>query len=392
MLQLSGVDDFVVLEAGDEPGGLCRTKRVGDHVLDIGGGHFLCTKYPEVYDFIFHHIARSEFRYFERISKVSIDGHQIDYPIESNIWQLPSELCAKYLDSIMRNGEARGIPQPQDFEAWIRWKLGDRIAEQYMLPYNRKIWGVEPSEMDIDWLHKIPRLDIEEIVKSCRTRQMDRDKMPSHAGFYYPKRGGFQRIFDAILKPVLPHVQIRTPGSSIEGGAGQLIVNGRYRTKVLVNTAPWDTLVSSPIFDDDILAKIRDLRHNSLAVSLHEEQYRSDAHWVYVPAESISYHRKFYIHNFAPHSARSGVYRETNVKRWCAHGDAIFTHVNEHAYPIPTKGWARSIDAVTKYCGHLGIYGLGRWGQWQYFNSDVCIREAMLLCKRLQVSWKLPQS
>lgn len=392
MFQLAGVERILVLEAEDEPGGLCRTKEIGGHILDIGGGHFLCTKFPEVYDFIFSHIPKHEFGFFERISKVQIEGHEIDYPVESNIWQLPPKLCTKYLVSVLQNGEARGISAPSDFEQWIRWKLGDRIATRYMLPYNRKIWGVDPSEMDIDWLNKIPRIDVEEIVESCIARHMDRNKMPSHAGFYYPKRGGFQRIFDAILAPVSGYVQVGSAVSTIEKRDGCFVVNGQYRGRAIVNTAPWQTLISSPIFDEAIRDCIRALQHNSLVVSLHEEQYDTGAHWTYIPSEEISYHRNFYIANFAPHSARCGVYRETNLKRWRAPDDAIFFHVNEHAYPIPTKGWSASITRILGFCESLGIYGLGRWGQWQYFNSDVCIREAMSLCQRLTMRWSLPSA
>ena len=40
---------------------LCRTKKIGGHTLDIGGGHFLCTKYDHVYKFIFNHIGVENF-------------------------------------------------------------------------------------------------------------------------------------------------------------------------------------------------------------------------------------------------------------------------------------------------------------------------------------------
>ena len=65
-LPQSGVERILVLEAGPEIGGLCRTKNIRGHVsLDVGGGHFLCTKHPEVYDFIFEHLAKSEFNHFD---------------------------------------------------------------------------------------------------------------------------------------------------------------------------------------------------------------------------------------------------------------------------------------------------------------------------------------
>ncbi len=383
LLQKSGVERLLVLEAAKEPGGLCRTRQVGDHVLDVGGGHFLCTKYPAVYDFIFEHMPKSEFNYFDRVSRISIEGHEVDYPLESNICQLPPELCAEYLVSIAQNGEARGLPQPAHFEAWCRWKLGDRVTDGYMLPYNRKIWGVEASEMDVDWLHKIPRLDVRQIARACLTRTSDRGQMPSHAGFYYPKAGGFQGIFDAIAAPVRSHIITRYPVSSIEKAGDTLIVNGFLRTRAVINTAPWHPLADSPVFDAQTRAAIAALRHNQLVVSLHEEDYATDAHWLYQPSESLRHHRSFFIHNFAPHSARNGLYRETNLKRWKAGQGEIYAETNSHAYPIPALGWARAIETVLAHAAPLGIHGLGRWGQWQYFNSDVCIHEAMALVKRL---------
>ena len=40
LLQMSGVRSFIILEANGESGGLCRSRTVDGHALDIGGGHF----------------------------------------------------------------------------------------------------------------------------------------------------------------------------------------------------------------------------------------------------------------------------------------------------------------------------------------------------------------
>ncbi|MEZ0216434.1 MAG: NAD(P)/FAD-dependent oxidoreductase [Rariglobus sp.] len=389
LLQLSGVENIAILEAGAEAGGLCRTRQIKGHVLDIGGGHFLCSKYPDVYRFVFAHLPQEAFNSFTRVSRVALDGAEIDYPVESNLWQLPPETCADYLISAAQNGEARGLPAPTDFEAWIRWKLGDRIAERYMLPYNRKIWGVEASEMDIDWLHKIPRIDLREIAVACLRRSMDRDKMPSHSTFYYPKAGGFQEIFDAIAAPLRDRIHLSTPVNRIERDGDALLINGQLRARAVINTVPWSHLAGSPIFDADTRAAIARLRHNDIVVSLHEEPIQTDAHWLYQPNEALPHHRSFFIPNFAPHSAANGIYRETNIKRWQPGHEELFSHCNNHAYPIPTLGWADAINQILAHTRSLGIHGLGRWGQWQYFNSDVCIKEAMQLVERLgHHGWK----
>lgn len=382
LLQQSGVERITILEAGAEPGGLCRTKIINGHVLDTGGGHFLCTKHPEVYDFIFDHIPESDFNHFDRISKLDLKGHEIDYPVESNIWQLPPDMAAEYLASVQACGEARGLPEPTQFEDWIRWKLGDRIAEDYMLPYNRKIWGVPATEMATDWLHKIPSVDADAIARACRDRLSDRSKMPSHAGFYYPKQGGFQTVFDALAAPVADLIQTHTPATSIEKNGDTLLVNGTLRAKRVINTVPWHGLIESPLFNEPVRQAIRQLRNNQLVVSLHQNPYDTDAHWLYQPDEKLRHHRSFFINNFAPHSAPNGFYRETNQKRWQS-TDELYSELNPCAYPIPTIGSADAIQTVLDHCTPFGVHGLGRWGQWQYFNSDVCIREAMQLVQRL---------
>lgn len=382
LLQQAGLHDFILLEAASEAGGLCRTRNIGGHWLDIGGGHFLCTKYPEVYEFVFAHLPKSEFNFFPRVSKLAIENYEIDYPIESNLWQLPSEVQTEFLNSVLQNGESRGLPAPQHFEGWVRWKLGDRIADSYMIPYNAKIWGVSPQELDIDWLNKIPRLNLEEIVAACQNQQAPSGKMPSHEGFYYPKQGGFQTVFDAIVHPVQEHILLNTPAENLAVSRDKIIVNDTFEAAIVINTIPWSKL-NFEFAPTQIRESIAQLQHNSITVSLHEQTKHLTAHWLYEPDLNLAHHRRFFIHNFAPHSLENGVYFETNFKRWSASDNALHVHHNEYAYPIPTLGRAQAIESILSYMRDRQIFGLGRWGQWQYFNSDVCIWEAIKLFRSL---------
>ncbi|MEM8677004.1 MAG: NAD(P)-binding protein [Cyanobacteria bacterium P01_G01_bin.67] len=384
LLQQKNQNNFLVLEAGKEPGGLCRTEKVGEHYLDTGGGHFLCSKYPEVYDFIFAHIAKSEFNYFPRVSKIELENEVIDYPVESNLWQLSTEKKADYLMSAVLAGEANDQSEPSNYSEWIRWKLGDRIAEFYMLPYNEKIWGVNPNEMDIDWLHKIPRVNTKEIVLSCLERSSDTAKFPSHQGFYYPKQGGFQVIFDAIYQHVADQVRLSQPVTCLEKIEQGWLVNNQYEAKVVINTAPWTKLYQALAVPEKLEDCFDKLRSNSIVVSLWEEEYDHDWHWCYVPDSEVRHHREFYIHNFAPHSQSNGLYTETNYIRWNDKSGShrfdsqpIYEHINEEAYPIPTLGHSQAIESILDYYQSQHLFGVGRWGEWKYLNSDVCMWSAM---------------
>ncbi|MFZ5788745.1 MAG: protoporphyrinogen/coproporphyrinogen oxidase [Acidobacteriota bacterium] len=379
LLQLRGDEDFFILEAEGEPGGLCRTRRIGPHVLDIGGGHFFCTRYPEVREFVFAHLPEQEFRLWDRVSKIEIEGETIDYPIEFNLWQLSPGKGRRYLESALRTGEVEGQAPPASFAEWIRWRLGTEIAENYMLPYNRKLWGVEPEEMDVDWLAKTPRVDTGAIRESFLLRDSLRSRMPSHERFYYPREGGFQRIFDAISAPVANRISLRDPLRTLERRDGVWRVNGAIDAEVVISTVPWSTVHAAEEGDPRLREHLARLRCTSLVVSLHEESYDHHWHWLYRPDESLRHHREFFIHNFAPHSATGGVYRETHGRRWRGDEGEVFSYLNPIAYPIPVRGHAAAVGEVAGHYAAQRLYGLGRWGQHQYFNSDVCIREAMRL-------------
>jgi protoporphyrinogen oxidase len=70
---------------------------------------------------------------------------EADHPLEANLWQLPVEIQADFLESIAEAGCIRGEKIPKSFASWITWKLGQRIAQEYMLPYNHKIWSMDPA-------------------------------------------------------------------------------------------------------------------------------------------------------------------------------------------------------------------------------------------------------
>lgn len=370
MLQMGGETDFLVLEAEVTAGGLCRSKKIGKHYLDIGGGHFLYSKFPEVYDFIFSHIPKEEFNYYDRVTKVRLDNCYIDYPVESNLWQLPVEDQIKYLISVIKAGEINNKKEPKNYEEWMRWKLGDLIAEKYMIPYNQKIWGVKPKQMAVDWLHKIPKVDITEILEYSLKKEADVSKYPSHPGFYYPKHGGFELIFTAIYEKVKNSVVLKSPVRKLVFKDGYWIVNDKYVADNVINTAPWPRLFKALGSPKKLKKHFENLKSTSLVVSLWEEDFNHNWHWLYDPDLTHLNHREFYINNFSESSARNGMYTETNKKRWPGKNKfqrggklPLYEYVNREAYPIPVIGHIQSITKILSFYKQKNLFGLGRWGQ-----------------------------
>lgn len=378
VLKRQGVTDFLVLEKETEAGGLCRSRMVDGSELDIGGGHFLDVRRPEVVDFVFEFMPRDEWNVFERDSRIEIHGTQIGHPFEANIWQLPKELQQMYLASIKEAGCNNGVPKPVLFTDWLRWKLGDAITDNYMLPYNRKLYGENLDKLGTYWLEKLPNVSYEETLMSCREHK-PYGTQPGHAQFYYPKRYGFGEVFRRMAAELGGRIIYDTPVTKLDVEAGT--VNDCYEAEYIITTVPWtavDTLEGIP---EKILAERSKLIHTSIYVDYFGESADTKAHWIYYPDEAKVYHRILVRHNFLEDAG--GYWTETRAqRRELSDFHSQYSYKNDYAYPLNTIGKNEAVSHILEYCRKKQVIGLGRWGEWQHFNADAVISRSMELAKQ----------
>ena len=375
----NGETDFLVLEKEAEAGGLCRSREVDNSPLDIGGGHFLDVKNPEVLDFVFPFMPMEEWDSYTRDSRIEINGSIINNPIEANIWQMSLSDQVEYLKAIAVAGCNLNEEMPEKFIDWIYWKLGKKIAEDYMIPYNQKMFGEDLNTLGTYWLDKLPNVSFEETLISCLERKAY-GTQPGHAQFYYPKKYGSGELWLRMARALGDKIKYGIDVKEID--FDKKIVNGEYRAKIIINTIPWKTFESCTGLPEALAGNIEALKYSSVVIEYHQEKLPMPAHWIYYPNPELSYHRILVRHNFCPNSA--GYWTETNLTRFQAEGknaDSYF--VNEYAYPLNTVGKPEKMAALLKWAQTKEVYGLGRWGEWQHYNSDVVVSLAIRLADRL---------
>lgn len=49
----------------------------------------------------------------------------------------------------------------------------------------------------------------------------------------------------------------------------------------------------------------------------------------------------------------------------------------DYAYPLNTIGKPEKMKQLLEYTKSKGVIGLGRWGEWQHYNSDVVVNLAL---------------
>jgi protoporphyrinogen oxidase len=362
-----GERSFLVLEKEEVAGGLCRSAMVDGAPLDIGGGHFLDVKRREVLDLVFQFMPESEWTLHNRRARIRLAGTEVEHPLEGNLWQLPLETQVDFLESIARAGCVSDTPSPELFEDWIRWKLGTRIADDYMIPYNRKIWSMDLNRLGTYWLHKLPDVSLRDTLASCLYRQ-PMGSLPAHGQFLYPKAHGYGEVWRRMGEALGERLLTSTPITRID--LATRTVNETFQAETIVNTTPWPLWRNFATLPPEIDAAIAGLVQVPIDVDYVPEDPGSDAHWLYEPNESISYHRILGRTNFCPDSR--GYWTETNAVRSAA-TPRHFRHHNPFAYPVNTSDKPLLVARIEQWARAASILPLGRWGTWEHMNSDVAV-------------------
>lgn len=373
----SGETSFQILEKELDAGGLCRSRMIDGAPLDIGGGHFLDTRNREVYEFLFSFMPEGEWNRYKRISQIDVNGNVVDHPIEANIWQFDTKSQIEYLKSIVAAGCNQNVAVPEDFVSWIYWKFGNKIAEDYMIPYNEKMFSRELNELGTYWLGKLPNVSFEETLLSCLEKRAY-GTQPGHTEFFYPKKYGYGELWRRMADTVKDHIVYNIQVDRIDFESRT--VNGKYRADKIISTIPWTCYEKIDGMPEDLKQKVKKLKHSAVQIEYVKDYLNTKAHWIYYPDRELSYHRILVRHNFCPSSR--GYWTETNKERIIQTGSSD-CYLNEYAYPLNTIEKPQIMEELLGWARERHVYGLGRWGEWKHYNSDVVVEKGIRMAEEV---------
>lgn len=377
----AGEDSFLILEREDTAGGLCRSVDVDGAPFDIGGGHFLDVCRPHVNEFLFHFMPKNEWNMYSRKTTLHVNGNVIGQPIEANIWQMRIEDQVEYLKSIAIAGCNLGEPMPEKFVDWIYWKLGKKIAEDYMIPYNQKMFSKDLNLLGTYWLEKLPNVSFEETLLSCLERKVY-GKYPGHTQFYYPKKYGYGELWLRMAMALTDRVVYGAAVKGIDFATKTVTTTdgAMYQADVIITTIPWMEFKEIFGMPDEIRESIKELRYSSIQTEYYPVNLKTGSQWIYFPDLSLPYHRILVRHNFCPNSR--GYWTETNSKRvGIEEPNDNFKYMNQYAYPLNTIHKPEIMNRLLDWSRAHGVYGLGRWGEHNHYNSDITVDLAMKMAE-----------
>lgn len=405
--------DVEVLEADDRVGGLARCFGSEGFRSDIGG-HILFSKDKEA---LAHELAvlGDNRRRGIRANKILYKGLHVKYPFENGIDVLPKEEIVEILHSFVENPHKEA---PHNFREWMYHVFGNGLTEKYLLPYNEKIWKTPPEQMSLEWVDRVPRPPLVDLIKTAVGIQTE--GYTHQLYFDYPKVGGFESLSRMLAQKLGKKVTTGFRVTSlrpVDGGWAVVGANGEERRyRQLVATIPVNFLFGALAdVPSEVDAAARALRFNSLRVALVGVKATDLPAYtaLYVPDPASLYHRVCYNQVFSPDMVPAGcnsvsceitVAPGSPIDAWS--DDQVLTkvvddltrdrildpativyrtvHREKYAYVIYDLGYSQRVSIVRDYVESRGIHLAGRFAEYRYVNTDACVRRALDLSRQLR--------
>lgn len=388
--------EVLILERNVIHGGIARTKQAEDVTYHTVGGHCFNSKYPEVMDFVFNEVLpKDQWHQIARNAVIKIKGQEISYPIEYAIQQIHA-FDPEFAINITKDFlTAEDDKDYENLEDWFRKKFGNTLAENYFIPYNTKIWNRPPNEMSPAWVDgKLPIPDKGSFFKGLISNESD--KMP-HSSFYYPNTNDQNTFIDKLAEG-LPIVYNYVVDKVEKTADGKWIVNGDKTFDLIISTLPLNILpsliASTPA---DVLEAADKLRYNKVTTMFWETE-STERTWTYIPEPYNFFHRYIHIGSFFTpkknYSITEVVGEKTreemieNGKKDSFLKRPVDFNVSDHAYVVFDENYDSATKHIRNYLNEIGLYTLGRFGEWQYYNMDVCIKSSINLKDELQLKFQ----
>ena len=395
-----GHDNYVVYERTSRVGGLSKSyyDKAG-YTWDFAV-HVFHSHYPYIDDLI-KKLLPSGFVEPTRKSWVRMYDRWVPYPFQYNFGHLPDgvvQKCLQGLEAIVK-GEQE---MPRDFYHWIVRHFGAGIAKHFMLPYNEKIWSVNPEMMGVGWLgDRVPTLDVQRVIQNVKECRDDVNWGPN-ARFIFPKKGGTGSIFDALAARV-PVDRVHVEKDVLRVDAARKLVHfadgSTDHYDALISTMPLNVLCRQ-MDDSDLISHSEKLRYTHTYVSClgYEQPIPTelrDKSWVYCPEKTSCFYRVTPFSNFstahAPSSSHcsfmceisrpdsDSVLEPAHFMETAVDGmTALFPWLKkehiaqktslcaEYGYPVPTLDRDDVLEKILPALEGQSIFSRGRFGAWKY--------------------------
>lgn len=347
-----------------------------------------------------------------RHGRIKLRGRWIHFPLKplDLLLGLPPSFAFGVFGDVARKLASRSPTDGATFAGVLEAGLGRTICRDFYFPYARKIWGVEPDDLDpVQARRRVSAGSLGKMAKKV-LNTFPGARSPYAGRFFYPRRG-FAQISHAYHRACIAQgvdVRLGAAISSIETSSSRVqtvtLDDGRtcLDARAVLSTIPLPALVQllKPLAPADVLSSARALEYRSMLLIylvLETDRFTEfDAH--YFPGREIAITRLSEPKNYSL-CDRPGVTvlcaelpctRQSEA--WNASDDDLAASVRRdletaglpvrcpvrrsvvrrlaQAYPIYTRHYREHFDRLDHWLESVdGLMTLGRQGLFAHDNT-----------------------
>ncbi len=402
------IKEINIFEKENEIGGLLRSYKINKIYYDVGP-HIIFSRNKEILKKILQVLGSNKIK-IRRSNKILYNKNTyIKYPFENELYKLPKKDLKFALDKFLKNKFSNiKIKTMKDF---FLKNFGEGIFNLYLGPYNNKIWKMNTSKLDTQMVERIPRPPDEDIINSAKGVVTEGYKHQLY--FHYPKKGGIQSLLNAFRNKLKNKVKIVKPIKikKINKIRNSFLINsnrGNFKADKIFSTIPLNEFYR--LFNEkETIKKISNkLQYNSIIIAMVNVKGNvgGDNFALMVPNKNIIFHRiskldflgknysiknttTFQIEITYKNTSKIAKMRDSELFRKTISGlkelnlikkssDVNFKNLKKfkYAYVIYNLTHRKNVDQLLSHYRKKNIEFLGRWGSWEYLNSDQVILQA----------------
>ncbi|MGE3834829.1 MAG: NAD(P)/FAD-dependent oxidoreductase [Acidimicrobiia bacterium] len=396
-------DDAVVYEAKDYYGGHGHSEYKQGFTWD-DGPHISFTSNAYIKE-LFAELVDDEYEDLDVKAVNWFEGHWIDHPAQTSLWQVPEPLRTQCVESFLETAAQQHEP-PKNYQEWLHQAFGPVFAETFPAKYTRKYWTCEPANLDVDWIGmRILRPEAADVVAGAKGPLPESMYYVNTRSARYPSKGGFGNYTHKLANGADIRYGMRLEGHNFGDRTLRFADGSEVGYQRLVSTINLPFLIEcSDDAPDDVREAARTLRSSmfyrvDFAVS-HEA--RRPELWYYVYDEDKLSVRISVFERFAASNApegRTGIQVEVYGSVWrpmpddprevqrrvrdeliefgliddpgsVLYSDIRLVRTGQIIYDLHRREALRTVNA---YLDRVGVLRVGRYSEWKYLMSDTCV-------------------
>lgn len=386
--------EVTLFEAADRVGGLARSFEWHGSYCDIAP-HRLFTHDREALDYLLRLVPMYKHR---RRSSIFIAGKKVHDPVNpvDLILRLPPRVSSKLVRDYLFKPR---LPE-ESFENLALNKFGRGLYDLFFEPYTRKMFGVSPAEISVQWgRQKLRTSGLRDVFR--------RNSKIFFRHFYYPQQGGYGAICQALYDRVGDRVELEARVTDLDTMDGKVQAvhyeqNGARHTFAcdrLVSTIPATVLGS--MLGHDFSLRFQPV---TLVYLLFDKPSVMPYHWIYFGDGDVVINRMAEFKNFArggvpedrtvvvaevtsatddPQGDVLEAFERYNLARREEVLDSLLIH-ESFGYPVYDRNYELAVEDARQVFGAFeNLHLVGRNAEFRHIEVDEDLASAMNLVRQL---------